>query len=133
MILLDTHVLVWVDSGRGPLGAQSAQLIEQAWTDQQLGVSAVTFWECAQLHRRGRIRLPLEPQAWRGELLDDGLVELPVDGGTAILAAELTLEHKDPADRFIAATAIVQEATLVTSDRVLLGWRSHLRLQDAGK
>jgi PIN domain nuclease of toxin-antitoxin system len=131
VIVLDTHVLLWVDSGSRSLGSQAANLVQRAWEDRLLSVSAVSFWECAFLHSRRRIVLPLEPHAWRDDLLEKGLLEHALDGGTAILAAELELQHRDPADRFIAATAIARDATLVTADKTLLRWRSALQLQDA--
>jgi PIN domain nuclease of toxin-antitoxin system len=64
-------------------------------------------------------------------LLGSGLRELPVTGDIAILAAELSGLNGDPADRIIAATAIVHDATLITSDANLLRWRHSLKRQDA--
>jgi PIN domain nuclease of toxin-antitoxin system len=52
-------------------------------------------------------------------------------GEIAIVAGELDGLHGDPADRFIAATAIVHDATLVTADERLLRWRHPLRRQNA--
>lgn len=131
MILLDTHALIWVDVDDPTLGKVSRRLIEQAWESGQIAVSAISFWECAMLHARHRIALPESPLAWRGELLATGLTEWPLDGETAILANELEALHKDPADRFIAATAIVHRATLVTADQRLLEWKHPVKRQDA--
>lgn len=133
MILLDTHALVWMDTDASDLGRTTRHLIKQAWKEQQLGVSAVTFWECAMLHARGRIRLPESPAAWRADWLKAGLMEWPVDGAIAILAVELASLHKDPADRFIVATAIVHRATLVTADERLLEWQHSVRRHHAGR
>lgn len=77
-----------------------------------------------------RIGLPATPQDWRAELLAAGIFELPLDGLIA-MAAQLQGLHKDPADRFIAATAIRFEATLVTADARLLRWRQGPKRQDA--
>jgi len=52
-------------------------------------------------------------------------------GEIAILAGDLQDIHSDAADRFIVATAIVHDATLVTSDERLLGWQGALRRQNA--
>jgi len=57
--------------------------------------------------------------------------ELPVTGDIAILAAELTGLNGDPADRIIAATAIANDATLISADSNLLKWRHRLKRQDA--
>jgi PIN domain nuclease of toxin-antitoxin system len=48
-------------------------------------------------------------------------------GEIGIIAVHLQALHGDPADRFITATAIACEATLITADETLLGWRSKLR------
>jgi len=97
----------------------------------QMAVSAVSFWECAMLHSRGRITLPKSPLALRGDLIAAGLVEWPIDGEIAILAADLETLHKDPADRFIVATAISRRATLLTADARLLEWKHALKRVDA--
>ena len=131
MILLDTHALVWMDADDPSLGRTARRAIQQAWKAQQMAVSAVSFWECAMLHARGRITLPKSPLAWRGDLIAAGLIEWPVDGEIAILAADLELLHKDPADRFIVATAISRRAALLTADERLLGWKHALKRVDA--
>ncbi len=64
-------------------------------------------------------------------ILAAGASELPLTGEIAILASELDGLHSDPADRFIAATAITHDATLVTADERLLRWRHTLRRQNA--
>jgi PIN domain nuclease of toxin-antitoxin system len=60
-----------------------------------------------------------------------GAAELPLTGEIAILAGELDGLHADPADRFIAATAIAHNATLVTADDRLLQWRHSVRRHNA--
>ena len=131
MILLDTHVLLWLDIDDPTLGMSSRRLISQAWNAGEVAISAMSFWECAMLHARGRITLPKSPLAWRGDLLSAGLVELPVDGQISILATELEPLHKDPADRLIAASAITHGATLITADERLLKWKHAVKRQNA--
>ena len=134
MILLDTHALVWMDTDNPTLGAGARHMIQEAWEEQDLYVSPISFWECAMLLGKGRLTLRLPPLAWRASLLASGLEEGPLDGQCAVLAAQLDLPHKDPADRFIAATAIAHDATLVTADESLLRWRHKaLRRHDARK
>ncbi len=133
MILLDTHALVWMDADDRKLGRAARRAVNAQWAAQQVGVSAVTFWECAMLCAKGRLELPHATQNWRAELIAAGLVEFPVDGEIAVLAAELAGLHGDPADRFIAATAIQRGATLLTGDERLLAWKHRVRRQDARK
>ena len=58
---------------------------------------------------------------------------IKVNGEIAVLAAELDALHGDPADRFIAATAIQRGATLLTADTRLLAWKHRVKRQDARK
>jgi PIN domain nuclease of toxin-antitoxin system len=60
-----------------------------------------------------------------------GLIELPVDGAIGILAGALDGLPGDPADRLIVATAIANDATLMTVDRRLLDWPGELDRHDA--
>ncbi len=133
VILLDTHALVWMDADDPSLGRAARRAIQQAWEAQQMAVSAVSFWECAMLHSRGRITLPKSPLALRGDLIAAGLVEWPIDGEIAILAADLETLHKAPADRFIVATAISRRAALLTADERLLEWKHALKRVDASR
>ena len=68
---------------------------------------------------------------WRDSLLSAGLGEVPLDGESAIGAALLPEFHKDPADRLIVATALVEGARLVTSDGRILAWPGTLDRADA--
>ena len=131
MIVLDTHVLIWMDADDAALGPQARARIEQAWRAGEVAVSAISFWECAMLVEKGRIALPLAVESWRAGLLSAGLVEIPLDGRIALAAAGLADLHRDPADRFIAASAGARNATLVTADEKLLAWNAGLPRLDA--
>ena len=82
------------------------------------------------LHEKQRIELLIDIGSWRASLLDDGLVEIPVDGSLGIRAASLQGLHGDPADRIIVATAMAGHV-LVTADRRILDWPGNLRRMDA--
>jgi len=131
VIVLDTHVLLWMDCDDASLGTAVRSLIGRAWQEGEVAVSAISFWECAMLAQRGRIELPIAVEAWRADLIGAGVRELPLDGRIALLAAALIKLHRDPADRFIAATAMQHGATLVTADEKLLSWQTSLPRQDA--
>jgi len=60
VLLLDTHVLLWVLTGDGRLHASARDLIEDELRRRHLFVSSVTYWELAQLVRLGRIDLGCE-------------------------------------------------------------------------
>ena len=82
------------------------------------------------LQGKGRIELRVDVETWRAALLRDGLVEIPVDGNIAVRAGLLSDLHRDPADRFIVATALGGH-DLLTSDRRILEWQSELVRVDA--
>ncbi len=82
--------------------------------------------------RKGQLALRFDLDAWRRDLLDQGLIEVPVDGGIAARAGLLADMHGDPADRLIVATAL-EGHRLVTADRRILEWPGHFsRLSATG-
>jgi PIN domain nuclease of toxin-antitoxin system len=131
VLLLDTHVLLWLDRDDTSLGAKARAAIRSAWEGGAVAVSSISFWEAAMLQQRGRIQLPSSATRWRADWLEAGLRELPLDGTIALAAAELADFHADPADRFIAATALLHPAQLMTADGAILRWSSPLLRLDA--
>ncbi len=130
MILLDTHVLVWLDQDNPKLGPKCRKAIDEALAEDDLAVSAISFWEVAMLVARQRLAIAMALNQWRRDLLAGGIRELPLDGRVGLLAADLEL-HRDPADRFVAATATINEATLATADQRLLTWQTNVQRLDA--
>lgn len=125
MIVLDTHVLLWMRLGEDRLGRNARLEIDHAWASEDVAVSAISFWEIAMLQQEGRIRFPEDITLWRRELLDQGTLEIALNGSIAVRAIGLPDFHADPADRMIVATAL-EGHRLVTADRRILGWRGPL-------
>ncbi len=132
MILLDTHVMLWLRLGVPRLGTNARREIDQAWQSNEVGVSAISFWEVAMLKDKGRIRFPMDVGRWRREQLAQGLIEISVDGEIATRAGLLPNMHGDPADRLIVATALSGHR-LVTADQRILDWSGQLNRLDAAK
>ena len=130
MILLDTHVLLWQEMGDRRLGPQARQLFESALQEGEATVSAISFWEVGMQIQKGRIALSLDLSAWRRDMLDQGLVEIPIDGIISARAGLLEDIHGDPADRLIVATAL-EGHQLVTADERILDWTGQLSRLDA--
>lgn len=130
-MILDTHALLWMDRNDPSLGMEARQRIEGEWRAGQVAVSAISFWEVAMLAERGCIVLPLPVERWRADWLQAGLVEIPLDGRIALLACQLENLHRDPADRFIVATAIDRRTGLMTADDGILNWVGELIRMDA--
>jgi PIN domain nuclease of toxin-antitoxin system len=130
VILLDTHALIWAAADDRKLGRRSRRLIEKHWAEGDVLVCALSFWEVALLHERGRIALPLPVAQWRDQRLGAGLGELAVDGAIAVRAAGLG-SLPDPIDRLIVATALERGAALLTADERILTWKHALVRHDA--
>ena len=130
-MILDTHTLLWLDRDDPALGPGCRRQVESAWRAGEVAVSAISFWEAAMLAQRGRIVLPLAVDRWRADWLQAGLTEIPVDGRIALLACALEDLHRDPADRFIVATAIARGKAVMTADAKILGWSGQMSRFDA--
>ena len=132
MTLLDTHVLVRYLMGDKKLGRRAVASIDKALPDDEVFVSAISFWEVAMLVERRRLDLDMTVAAFRTLSLRHGIHEEALDGELGIAAAELPDSHTDPADRMLVATAILRGLTLVTADDMLLNWKLRgFRAQDA--
>ena len=135
MVLLDTHVLVWLLSGNPRLGIQARALIQQAAKDNILLVSAITPWEIAMLVSKGRLALERDVGEWIAAALAlPGIQLVPLSPEIAVASTRLPgMLHADPADRILAATVRHVNALLVTEDQRLLdyGAAGHLRVLKA--
>ena len=118
-LLLDTHVWLWSQLRPKRLSVRA----RNAATDpaNTLALSPVSIWEALLLAERGRVELAPDPWRWiRTALETRPMREFPVTHEVALRSRSIRLPHDDPADRFIAATAMVHGLTLVTADRTLL-------------
>jgi PIN domain nuclease of toxin-antitoxin system len=131
VILLDTHVLVWLAEDDRNLGRRAGSNIDRALRRDEVAVSAFTFWEIAMLSTKGRLRLTATPSLVRQRALEHGIREIALTGDVGVNAASLPAFHGDPADRIIAATAMDIGAVLLTADDALLRWKGGLRTRDA--
>jgi PIN domain nuclease of toxin-antitoxin system len=119
-LLLDTHIVLWLDSGDARLNGATRELIEDCWSaGGTMHVSAVSAWEIALLVDSRRIELDLSPRAWVDRFVGrPGVVATPLTSRAAAGAYDLApLEHRDPADRLLIATAIELACPLVTYDQ----------------
>ena len=107
MILLDTHVILWLRLDDPRLGKHALREIESAWQTGDVAMSAISFWELALLQAKGRIALAMDAALWRREQLRQGIVELPVDGEIGIRSVGLKSLHADPADRIVGFADIM--------------------------
>lgn len=91
-------------------------------SNEPLAVSAISYWEVALLIARGRLTISTSTDEWFSMASQvPGLSTLDVSPRVARLAGgdELQWDHRDPADRIIAATAMVENIPLITADHRL--------------
>lgn len=118
MLLLDTHALVWLASDQAQLTPTGEACIRRA--AGRLFVSSISGLEIALLVKRGRLDLPLPPQAFIDESLrQHGVEEVPVDTAVAVASVALPDLHNDPFDRIIVATALARGLVVLSKDTTL--------------
>lgn len=118
MLLLDTHAFVWLASAQKNLSQRARQTILQ--NADELFISSISALEIAILVKRKRLRLPVEPGEFVERALQQhGIHEIPVDRRVAIASTSLPDIHNDPFDRIILATALLNDMSVLSRDRVI--------------
>ena len=118
-LLLDTHIWIWYLSGDTKITRDERDVMESS--KNEVFLSPISVWETLLLAEKGRLALKPSPEDWvRQALSSYQTIEAPINTEIAIMSRRIDLPHPDPADRFLAATAKVYNAKLVTHDHRLL-------------
>jgi len=120
LILVDTHVVVWLAFDQDQISMKAKTAIDDARKNADgLAISDITLLELATLATKGRIRLDISLESFLQEV-ESRFVVLPISGRACARAMDLPAAYsKDPADRIIGATALVEGLSLLTADRLI--------------
>jgi PIN domain nuclease of toxin-antitoxin system len=128
-LLLDTHIWLWSHLEPERVGKRVSAALQDS--SNRLWLSPVSIWEFLLLSTRGRLKLRGEttPTSWLEAVLSrSAMHDAPLTREVAIRSRSVRVEHDDPADRFLAATADVYELILVTADARLLRGKGYRTL-----
>jgi PIN domain nuclease of toxin-antitoxin system len=118
VILVDTRVVVWLAFDQKQISNRARIAIDDARKNAEgVAISNITLFELATLVSKGRIQLDISLESFLREV-ESRFVVLPITGRACARAMRLPATFpKDPADRLIAATALVEGLGLITADR----------------
>ena len=118
-LLLDTHIFLWRMLEPERLSKKVA--VELQKQENQLWFSPISSWEIMLLDKKGKVSLDPDPASWLREAFKRVAVkEARINHEIAIQSCLIKLPHQDPADRLLAATALIYGLTLVTADMRLI-------------
>jgi PIN domain nuclease of toxin-antitoxin system len=122
VILLDTHIAVWLALDPKKLSKHAVSAIRNERGDRGgLAISGITLYEIALLAAKGRINLRTSPESFLNDMETHFTVK-PITGGICSEAVRLPDAYpRDPVDRLIGATAIIEGMKLITADAAIRG------------
>lgn len=118
MILLDTHVLLWLAAEPAQLSRRASAAIRRGLRAGGIAIASISLWEIAMMFSYGRLRSRGTIEASIESLIrETGVTLREITPAVAALATQFPVEFPaDPADRLIAATAREEGLSLVTKD-----------------
>ena len=123
-LLLNTHIWIWSLLEPPRLAPRVTRALQA--TNTELWLSPISLWELGILVDRRRIELSSNLDAWVDDALRAApMREAPLTHRVIRALGAVSTPHRDPADRFLAATAAALDLSLVTADERLLAGRGY--------
>jgi len=125
-ILIDTNILLWSQFDPERLGDAVVRAIEDPANEVLFSIASI--WEIAIKASLGRADFhagqdgPITPRSILEAARASDFTEMPIGAEAALAAGALPPYHRDPFDRLIVAQAMVEPATLFTSDGQLAAY-----------
>ena len=118
MILLDTHVVMWLAFEQDRISRKARQVIDESRKNEDgLAICSITLLELSTLASKGRLHLTTTLETFLLEV-ETRFAVLPISSRACARTLELPATYpKDPADRLIGATALVEGLPLLTADQ----------------
>ena len=118
-ILLGTHIWLWIQDDPDRIGRSLRNELRKP--ENEIFLSPISTWEALILQSKGRISMRRDPAEWVARNTAP-FTEAPLTHEIALVSQQISFGHRDPADRFLVATAKVLGLTLATADAKLLGF-----------
>jgi len=123
--LLDTHIWIWWNTNIQKLSSEIKNIIADPDNYEEILLSAISIWEFCKLLEKRKLGISNDPLDWINMALDiTGLRLVPLSPVIAYKSTSLPQPfHNDPADQIIVATAREENATILTKDKIILGYK----------
>ena len=117
-LLLDTHAAIWLSQGR------AAESLCALYEDpaNEIHLSTVSLWEMAIKRSIGKLDLAGDLAVFRTRLEAEGVRVVPLGADHSLRVERLPWVHRDPFDRVLAATCLVEGWTIASVDAVFDGY-----------
>jgi PIN domain nuclease of toxin-antitoxin system len=116
-LLLDSHAMLWFFWDDPQLSGAAKSLIEDA--DNRKLVSIASCWEIAVKVGLGKLDLGESSQSFLPrEIARNNFELLPISLAHATMVEQLATHHRDPFDRLLAAQAMMEGLSLISTDSI---------------
>jgi PIN domain nuclease of toxin-antitoxin system len=114
--LLDTHTALWYFDGDGKLSKTAKEIIYNFSNSSPIYMSIASAWEVAIKLSIGKLDIVNNTEDFLQEAENNEIIILPIKPAYLTVLETLPMIHRDPFDRLLIATALVEEMTLITDD-----------------